>query len=93
MFVTAKGNHLVEVWKFPFTGNEQAPLRHSTFDAGQVNGIVVDQATDRLFVATGAKWNLTRTWLLNTNVLFRVTDAGLRSRVTPSVSLDYVFER
>lgn len=54
MFVTAKGNQLVEVWQQPFVGAEQAPLRHPTFAAGsQVNGIVVDQATDRLYVAVG----------------------------------------
>jgi hypothetical protein len=45
------------------------------------------------FVVTGAKWNLARSWLLNTNLLIRVTDAGLRAKVTPSVSIDYAFER
>jgi hypothetical protein len=29
---------------------------------------------------------------LNTNLLIRVTDAGLRARVTPAVSIDYAFE-
>jgi hypothetical protein len=42
-------------------------------------------------VATGAKWNVVGSWLLNTNMLIRVTDGGLRSRITPSVSLDYDF--
>ncbi len=44
-----------------------------------------------LFVVTGAKWNPVSTWLVNPNVLIRVTDAGLRARVAPAVSLDYVF--
>ena len=45
------------------------------------------------FIVTGAKWNIARSWLVNANMLIRLTDAGLRSRVTPSVSLDYAFER
>jgi hypothetical protein len=44
-------------------------------------------------VVTGAKWNLTRSWLVNTNLLIRLTDTGLSARVTPSLSLDYAFER
>ena len=46
-----------------------------------------------LFAVTGVKWNLTRSWLLNSNVLIRLTDTGLSARVTPSLSLDYGFER
>ena len=53
MFVTAKGNHMVEVWKYPFEGNEQPPLTHSTFNNSQVNGLAVDQETDLLYVAIG----------------------------------------
>jgi hypothetical protein len=30
---------------------------------------------------------------LNTNMLIRVTDSGLRARVTPAISLDYDFDR
>jgi 3-hydroxymyristoyl/3-hydroxydecanoyl-(acyl carrier protein) dehydratase len=44
-------------------------------------------------LVAGAKWNLVRSWLLNTSVLIRVTDSGLRARVTPAVSLDYDFDR
>lgn len=55
MFVTAKANHLVEVWRHPFDGNELAALRHSSFTSdSQVNGIVVDQQSDRLYVAVGS---------------------------------------
>ena len=46
-----------------------------------------------MFVVTGAKWNLTGSWLLNANVLIRMTDTGLSARVTPSLSIDYGFER
>jgi hypothetical protein len=42
-------------------------------------------------VATGAKWNVGSSWLLNTNLLIRVTDGGLRARMTPAISLDYDF--
>jgi hypothetical protein len=45
------------------------------------------------FFVTGAKWNVARSWLVNTNLLIRVTDAGLRARLTPAVSIDYSFER
>lgn len=44
-------------------------------------------------LVAGAKWNVSRSWLLNTNMLIRVTDSGLRARVTPAVSLDYDFDR
>ena len=53
MFVSAKGNQLVEVWKYPFEGNEQTPITHSTFNNSQVNGLVVDQENDLLYVAIG----------------------------------------
>ncbi len=53
MFVTAKGNSLVEVWKYPFEGNEQTPITHSTFNSSQVNGLAIDQETDLLYVAIG----------------------------------------
>jgi hypothetical protein len=42
-------------------------------------------------VSTGAKWNIGGSWLFNTSLLIRLTDGGLRSRVTPAVSLDYDF--
>ena len=52
LFVSAKGNQRVEVWRFPFAGHEQAPLTHASFAAGaQVNGIAVDPASGLLYVA------------------------------------------
>jgi myo-inositol-hexaphosphate 3-phosphohydrolase len=54
MFVTAKNNQLVEVWKYPFIGNEQTPLTHSTFNNSQVNGIAIDQDTDLLYISIGS---------------------------------------
>lgn len=43
------------------------------------------------FLVTGAKWNVGGPWLLNAHVLTRLTETGLRARVTPSLSLDYAF--
>lgn len=53
MFVTAKGNHLVEIWKYPFIGNELTPLKHSTFNKSNVNGVAVDQKEGLLYISIG----------------------------------------
>jgi hypothetical protein len=41
----------------------------------------------------GVKWNLAGTLLLSGNVVFPLTDRGLRSRPVPVVALDYAFGR
>jgi hypothetical protein len=41
----------------------------------------------------GFKWNVGGTWLLNANVLFPLTNNGLTGRPTPTVALDYTFDR
>jgi hypothetical protein len=46
MLVTAKGNDLVEVWKYPFQGNEKSSLVFTS----NINGVAVDQDTDLLYV-------------------------------------------
>ena len=52
LLVTAKGNQRVEVWQQPFAGRELPALQHPSFGTGtQVNGIVVDQALDRVYVS------------------------------------------
>jgi hypothetical protein len=52
MFVTARDNNLVEVWRYPFVDNELDPLRHSSFVSdAEVNGVVVDQEQARLYVS------------------------------------------
>lgn len=50
-----------------------------------------DQAS--LYAVAGAKWNVGATWLLHAHVLVPLTDAGLTTRVTPSVALEYAFTR
>lgn len=52
-----------------------------------------DRGVVTTVIVTGAKWNIVDSWLLYTNVLFRVTDGGLRGRVTPSIAFGYDFER
>jgi len=52
-----------------------------------------ERGINMMFLVAGAKWNVARSCLLNTSVLIRTSDAGLRARVTPSVSFDYAFER
>jgi hypothetical protein len=44
-----------------------------------------------LLGTAGAKWNMAGNLLLTGSVLFPLTDAGLRSRVTTVVGLDYAF--
>jgi myo-inositol-hexaphosphate 3-phosphohydrolase len=52
MFVTSKADSLVEVWHFPFAeDNEGQPLRHESFGTSQVNGVVVDQSLNKLYVS------------------------------------------
>jgi myo-inositol-hexaphosphate 3-phosphohydrolase len=54
MFVTSKADSLVEVWHFPFaTDNEGQPIQHASFGTSQVNGVVVDQALNKLYVSVG----------------------------------------
>jgi hypothetical protein len=47
LFVTGKANDTLEVWKYPFQGNQLAPKLFST----NINGVEVDQETDRLYVS------------------------------------------
>ena len=50
-----------------------------------------DRGVHTAFLVTGAKWNIGGPWLLNTHVLTRLTETGLRARISPSLSLDYAF--
>ena len=52
-----------------------------------------DRGVRSSFFVVGAKWNVARSWLVNSGLLVRLTDTGLRSRVTPIVSLDRAFQR
>ena len=63
MFVTAKGNSLVEVWPFPFE-QEAAPLRHESFGSSQVNGVAVDPTQAKLYVSVAAPANVVSVFTL-----------------------------
>jgi hypothetical protein len=54
LFVTAKNNQLVEVWRHPFVGNELAALEHESFAGSHVNGVLVEQSANRLYVSVGS---------------------------------------
>jgi myo-inositol-hexaphosphate 3-phosphohydrolase len=63
MFVTSKNASLVEVWKYPFNSAsaEQPPLRHRCLQAAAssaTNGVLVDQETDLLYVASNRSPNV-----------------------------------
>ena len=78
LFVTAKGNQRVEVWRFPFEGHEEAPLTHASFGSGtQVNGIAVDQASDRLYVAVSSPASTVAVFSLPQRAFLGELDAGL----------------
>lgn len=62
-------------------------------DVETMRWLGADQGIDTMFIVAGAKWNIARSWLVNTDLLIRTTDAGLRARITPSVSIGYAFER
>ena len=53
IFVSAKDNQTVEVWKYPFKDNEQTPMKRPEWSNGAVNGIAVDQDNDLLYVTVG----------------------------------------
>jgi hypothetical protein len=53
----------------------------------------ISTGTTTALALAGFKWNLTHTWLLNANVLFPLTSTGLTGRPTPSIAIDYTFDR
>lgn len=58
MFVTAKGEKLVEVWAFPYDSESVRPaLRHECIDNG-TNGAVIDQESDLLYVSVRESANV-----------------------------------
>jgi hypothetical protein len=44
-----------------------------------------------LNLAVGGKFNLGGNFLLNANVLFALSDAGVIAKVTPVIGFDYTF--
>lgn len=52
-----------------------------------------DEATTRMIMLAGFKWNVASTWLLNVNVTHPLTDAGLNASWTPTITFDRSFGR
>jgi hypothetical protein len=48
-----------------------------------------DANLNQVLGAVGVKYNITKTLLLNANVLFPMTNSGLRPNVTPVIGFDY----
>jgi hypothetical protein len=56
--------------------------------------LVPDNSSLHMLAAVpGIKWNVTDTWILVGNVSMPLTDAGLTTRFTPFVGLDYAFTK
>jgi hypothetical protein len=88
MFVTAKGNQMVEVWKYPFIGNEQTPLTHSTFNNSQVNGIAVDQENNLLYIAIGEPSSTVSVFSLpDLSFQFNFNQAGMNYQSEPNLTI------
>jgi hypothetical protein len=67
---------------------------HSIVDGAEtMRWLPVETGVHTAFFVGGAKWNIAGTLLANVSLLVRLTDTGLRARVTPSISLDYAFGR
>jgi hypothetical protein len=47
------------------------------------------QATSRMHMVGGLRWNMATKWLLSMNVLKPLTTAGMNARWMTSVSIDY----
>lgn len=55
--------------------------------------IAEEGGAHQVLTAGGMKINVGRGYLLNANVLVRLSDLGIFARVTPSFTLDYTFDR
>jgi hypothetical protein len=76
-----------KTFQFQPPGNPAPPVASARFDefearAGNLN---------LLFGTAGVKVNPKGNWLISASVLFPLTDAGLKSRVTTIIGMDYAF--
>lgn len=72
---------------------DQVYAPHSTLAGVEVMRWVGDgtSAVSIGYAVAGVRWNLTGSVLLGASLLVRWSDAGLRARVTPSLTVDYDF--
>jgi hypothetical protein len=66
---------------------DDGPVRSITFQQLFLDPVSVNQ----IFGAVGAKVNVGSTFLLSANVLFALTEEGLRDDIVPIFGFDYVF--
>jgi hypothetical protein len=50
-----------------------------------------DQATTRLLLVAGVRWNVSGRWLVGVNGMRSITSTGLTASWTPTITLDYSF--
>jgi Putative MetA-pathway of phenol degradation len=72
---------------FDYRTAPQGQLQNATFQQLQIREGNLHVA----FGAVGFKVNVGSTFLVTTNILFQLTDAGLKSSVTPMFGFDYTF--
>lgn len=88
MFVTAKENSLVEVWKFPFEDGEQDPLVHATFARSPVNGVCVDQDENLLYVSIGRPSSTVSVFdLPGLNYMMSMNKSGVDLKSEPNLAM------
>ncbi len=69
-------------------------LPHPSIRGANTIRLVPEETSTRsAFAVAGFKWNLFSSWLLTGNVLFPLSDSGLRAKVVPALALDYAFGR
>jgi Putative MetA-pathway of phenol degradation len=96
------GRRLIDAGRlreFPFEHRYRAegPDGNVLVDDGPVRSITFQQlfldpvSVNQIFAAVGAKVNIGSTFLLSANVLFSLTQEGLRDKVVPIFGFDYVF--
>lgn len=55
MFVTSRGDDLVQVWRYPFDGaNRLGDITPSVITGSEINGVAVDQDLDRVYITESA---------------------------------------
>jgi hypothetical protein len=92
-----RGRTLFDVSRFELRDNVYpnrgaGPLPTASFTATQEFSVIEETGSLNMVLGiVGAKINVARTLLLNANVLFPMTDGGLKPKPTLVLGLDYVF--
>jgi len=89
LFVTAKNNQMVEIWQFPFEDHELTPLTHTSFGTNtNVNGVAVDQLSDRLYVTISAPVSAVSVFSLpEFQLVDQLIQGNVNLKSTPNIGL------